>query len=70
MYTEAKYRIPVTPAQLKAYRDLEDRFGATAVPPLPRYTITPPGRYKRGDYIGLMIGRMFYGIEADGYTHT
>ena len=68
-HTPTKYKTPITPAQLRAYRGLEERYGAK-LSPLPPYRIVAPGRYRKGDYIGVTVPNLFIGIEADGYTHT
>ena len=72
--TPFRYRLPVTPVQLAALRRVESRWDAAS---LHCYRIVPP-RSNDAAGIGLWVGeprngapgRMYLGIEPDGYTHS
>ena len=77
MYNPVKYRNRVTPAQLKAHRELRARWEYVAPISAP-YIITPPAAMPRGSYLGVWCGRcqgdrpgsIYIGIELDGYCHS
>ena len=64
----------ITPAQLRAYRELKERW--RKISPLGSYRLAPPSALQHGHYLGVWCGEpfngrpgsIFIGIEADGYA--